>query len=95
MMTMSKEKSATGKTVTMRLHHKTRANELFGATDTVTEDVLLEQDGGLLIEIRITGHIEGERINQFSSKFWPGGNLDKAIVGRKELGYVLVSNGSE
>ncbi len=80
----------TNTTRTYRLVETTRANELFGATRTVTVERLTVQDGGLLVERHITGVIESQVIDRRSSRFYPGAALEPAHAYRLAHGYSVV-----
>jgi hypothetical protein len=62
----------------------------FGAVHTVDTDVLTECDGGLQVDTRVVGHVEGARVDGATSRFYPGVTMEKAAAYRIRLGYVEV-----
>jgi hypothetical protein len=63
------------------------AGDNFGAIDYTTTETLTVQDGGLLVAAHSVGICEGRRVDQKTTKFYPGASLEDACDYRDHHGY--------
>ena len=71
-------------------HHRATRDGNFGEVNTTTTEAVSEVSGGLLVTSRVTGTVEGERVDQTSEKFHPGVSIEKAHAYRIKNGYRLI-----
>lgn len=62
----------------------------FGAVRTVDTETITAVEGGLRVDTHVTGHVEGKRVDQRVSKFYPNVSLEAAHAWRLAHGYVEV-----
>ena len=64
-----------------------RACANFGAVRYTLTETITERDGGLQVDTHASGMSEGERVDQRSSKFYPGVAMEAAASYRLRNGY--------
>lgn len=84
-------KTATKTTATYKYRQTSRACDNFGAVDYTTTETITVDGDGLRVDARCVGVSEGERVDQRSSKFWPGVTLEAACAYRDRNGYTRVN----
>lgn len=70
--------------------HRATADGNLGAAYTTTIEVLTERDGGVYIDARVTGSIEGYPADNRSAGFYPGVTMAAAVAYRLSHGYTEV-----
>jgi len=75
-----------------KLVTKIPARGQMGAVNTVDTETITEEDGGVRVNTRVTGTVEGTPVDRRSSRFYPGVTLEAASNYRRKHGYVLLSS---